>query len=160
MKLLAWIDRVDRCSQRMEPRPPFEDESGGYIFPPEDHEDGKWWLTEMSLRQEREKQAQAEDLEEGAASDETNEDELVDEKDVNRLTSDEESEGNDRTSDLKAIGQGNSVEPLAKSKKQSSRASWTRSSSSLCLGGGGRDHGAPAAKSSSTGPAGRGVCEV
>ena len=61
-------------------RPPFEDDSGDFIFPPEGHEDEKWWLTEMSLRKEEEKQARAEDIEEGAPSEATNDSDLVDEK--------------------------------------------------------------------------------
>ena len=60
MKLLAWIDRVDECPQRGEPRPLFEDESGECIFPPEGHPDEKWWLTEMSFRKHQEQQARAE----------------------------------------------------------------------------------------------------
>ena len=69
MKLLAWIDRVDACSQRGEPRPPFQDENGECIFPPEGDPDEKWWLTEMSLRKKEEQKARAEDIEEGAPSD-------------------------------------------------------------------------------------------
>ena len=91
MKLLTWIDRVDECSQRGEPRPPFQDENGECIFPPEGHPDEKWWLTEMSLRKQEEQRARAEDIEEGAASD-TDEEDVRDEKDINKLTDDEESD--------------------------------------------------------------------
>ena len=101
MKLLAWIDRVDACSQRGEPRPPFQDESGECIFPPEGDPDEKWWLTEMSLRIEKEQKVRTDDVEEGAPSDATDEEEdLREEKDANKLTDDEESD--DDVGDLMA----------------------------------------------------------
>ncbi len=43
MKLLAWIDRVDLASQACANRPPFEDPHDGFIFPPEGHDDERWW---------------------------------------------------------------------------------------------------------------------
>ena len=93
MQLLAWIDRVDECSQRGEPRPLFQDESGECIFPPEGHPDEKWWLTEMSLRKQEEQRARAEDIEEGPASDDaTDEEDVRDDKDINKFTDDEESD--------------------------------------------------------------------
>ena len=130
MKLLAWIDRVDRCSQLGEPRPPFQDESGGFIFPPEGHEDEKWWLTEMSLRKEQEKQARAGDLEEGAPSEATNDDDLVSEKDINKLTDDDGSDDDDEDLPDSRGSLGNSPVLPVRLTRHSSRASWTRGSSS------------------------------
>ena len=131
MKLLAWIDRVDLSSQRGEPRPPFEDDSGDFIFPPEGHEDEKWWLTEMSLRKEEEKQARARDIEEGAPSEATNDSDLVDEKNINKLTDDEDSDDDDDTGVGASRGsQGISPVLPVRLTRHSSRASWTRTSSS------------------------------
>ena len=124
MKLLTWIDRVDECSQRGEPRPPFQDENGECIFPPEGHPDEKWWLTEMSLRKQEEQRARAEDIEEGAASD-TNEEDVRDEKDINKLTDDEESDEDVGDS----MASGRPVLPV-RLQRCSSRASWRASSSS------------------------------
>ena len=130
MKLLAWIDRVDACSQRGEPRPPFQDESGECIFPPEGDPDEKWWLTEMSLRKEEEQKARADDSEEGAPSDATNEEEdMRDEKDVNKLTDDESDD--DDIGDSAASG--NHPVPPVLTPRYSSRASWPRTSSSSQL---------------------------
>lgn len=127
MKLLAWIDRVDERSQRGEARPPFQDESGEDIFPPEGHPDEKWWLTEMSLRKQEEQQARAEDIEEGAPSDATEEEDLRDEKDANKLTDDEESD--DDVGDSMASGGDRPVLPV-RLQRCSSRASWRASPSS------------------------------
>ena len=41
----------------------------GFIFPPDDHPDAKWWLTEVSLRMEQEKLAREAD-EDGPPSEE------------------------------------------------------------------------------------------
>ena len=46
----------------------------------------------MSLRKQEEQRARAEDIEEGAASDATDEEDVRDEKDINKLTDDEESD--------------------------------------------------------------------
>ena len=127
MKLLAWIDRVDEGSQRGEPRPLFQDESGECIFPPEGHPDEKWWLTEMSLRKQEEQRARAEDIEEGAASDATGEEDVRDEKDINKLTDDEESD--EDVGDSMASGGGRPVLPVHVP-RCSSLASWRASSSS------------------------------
>ena len=127
MKLLTWIDRVDECSQRGEPRPPFQDENGECIFPPEGHPDEKWWLTEMSLRKQEEQRARAEDIEEGAASDATDEEDVRDEKDVNKLTDDEESD--EDVGDSMASGGDRPVLPVHVP-RCSSLASWRASSSS------------------------------
>ena len=125
MKLLAWIDRVDECSQRGELRPLFQDESGECIFPPEGHPDEKWWLTEMSLRKQEEQRARAEDIEEGAASDATDEEDVRDEKDINKPTDDEESD----VGDSMASGGDRPVLPVHVP-RCSSLASWRASSSS------------------------------
>ena len=130
MKLLAWIDRVDLSSQRGEPRPPFEDDSGAFIFPPEGHEDEKWWLTEMSLRKEEEKQARAGDIEEGAPSEATNDSDLVDEKNINKLTDDEDPDDDDNAAGDSRGSQGISPGLPVRLTRHSSRASWTRASSS------------------------------
>ena len=126
MKLLAWIDRVDECSRRGEPRPLFRDENGECIFPPEGHPDEKWWLTEMSLRKQEEQRARAEDIEEGPASDDaTDEEDVRDEKDINKLTDDEESDEDVGDS----MASGRPVLPV-RLQRCSSRASWRASSSS------------------------------
>ena len=127
MKLLAWIDRVDECSQRGEPRPLFQDESGECIFPPEGHPDEKWWLTEMSLRKQEEQRARAEDIEEGPASDATDEEDVRDEKDINKLTDDEESDQD--VGDSMVSGGDRPVLPVHVP-RCSSLASWRASSSS------------------------------
>ena len=127
MKLLAWIDLVDACSQRGEPRPPFQDEIGGCIFPPDGDPDEKWWLTEMSLRKEEEQKARAGDIEEGAPSDE--EEDLRDEKDVNKLTDDEESDQDVGDS----MASGNCPVLPVRLQRHSSKASWPRASSSSQL---------------------------
>ena len=126
MKLLTWIDRVDECSQRGEPRPLFQDENGECIFPPEGHPDEKWWLTEMSLRKQEEQRARAEDLEEGAVSD-TDEEDVRDEKDINKLTDDEESD--EDVGNSMASGGDRPVLPVHVP-RCSSLASWRASSSS------------------------------
>ena len=132
MKLLAWIDRVDACSQRGEPRPPFQDESGECIFPPEGDPDEKWWLTEMPLRKKEEQKARAENIEEGAPSDTTDEEEdLRDEKEVNKLTDDEDSDDDDDIGDSAASG-NHPVLPVLPP-RYSSKASWPRTSSSSQL---------------------------
>lgn len=128
MKLLAWIDRVDACSQRGEPRPPFEDESGGCIFPPDGDPEEKWWLTEMSLRKEEEQKTRVEDIEEGAPSED--EEDVLDEKDVNKLTDDEES---DEEVGDSAASLGTSPVLPVRLHRHSSRASWPRTSSSSQL---------------------------
>ena len=126
MKLLTWIDLVDECSRRGEPRPLFRDENGECIFPPEGHPDEKWWLTEMSLRKQEEQRARAEDIEEGPASDDaTDEEDVRDEKDINKLTDDEESDEDVGDS----MASGRPVLPV-RLQRCSSRASWRASSSS------------------------------
>ena len=48
--LLAWIDEVDRASQRGESKPPFCRPDGAPIFPPDD----TWWLTSFEKRRTQE----------------------------------------------------------------------------------------------------------
>ena len=79
----------------------------------------------MSLRKQEEQRARAEDIEEGAASDATDEEDVRDEKDINKLTDDEESDEDVGDS----MASGRPVLPV-RLQRCSSRASWRASSSS------------------------------
>ena len=68
-KLLGWIDKVDLSSQAGLPKPPFEDENGDSIFPPEGHEDALWYLTDLSRTKREEELARQAD-EDGPGEDE------------------------------------------------------------------------------------------
>ena len=59
-----WIDRADQASQAGLPKPEFETEEGGHIFPEGDE---PWWLTDVSRRAQPEEEAQGD--EDGPASD-------------------------------------------------------------------------------------------
>ena len=116
MKLLRWIDRADMCARHGEARPNFEDENGGFIFPPEGHEDEKWWLTELSLTNLAKQREDDGVLEDGAPSDMDDEDGLVDDMKVNELTSDEET---DEDESDKVVGAEETVILPEKTKMQS-----------------------------------------
>ena len=84
LKLLDFIDRVDRASQDGSSRPKFIGVDGEQIFPPCGHPDELWWLTELSRRKVEEQIARGELLEEGAGdsdNEESWEDDIVDDKD-------------------------------------------------------------------------------
>lgn len=66
MRVLTWIEKVDWASQRGEPRPIFQADDGGPIFPVSGDEHELWWLTEMSKRKaELAAQAAQDAIEEG-----------------------------------------------------------------------------------------------
>lgn len=85
--MLTWIDKVDWASQRREPRPFFQADDGGPIFPVPGDEHELWWLTEMSKRKaELAAQAAQDAIEEGAETSEEEPDTEVEEetRDVNK----------------------------------------------------------------------------
>ena len=49
-RLLGWIDRVDEASENQRPKPPFQTEAGGPIFP--DHET-LWWQTDVQKKKKQ-----------------------------------------------------------------------------------------------------------
>ena len=84
LRLLDYIDRVDRASQDGLPRPAFLSDNGDPIFPPLGHPDELWWLTELSRRKTEEQMARDELLEEGADEsddEEASEEDIVKDKD-------------------------------------------------------------------------------
>ena len=103
LKLLDYIDRVDRASQDGSPRPKFVGDDGEPIFPPSGHPDELWWLTELSRRKTEERMARDELLEEGADEsddDGTSEEDIVKDKkecddDDTDVFSDEDSDPGD-----------------------------------------------------------------
>ena len=66
VRLLDWIDRVDRASQTGGPKPPFQTEDGQSIFPEGDE---LWWLTDISRRAPADDEEKAEGDEDGPPSD-------------------------------------------------------------------------------------------
>ena len=131
-RLLRWIERVDEASKTGAERPPFCDEDGGHIFPPEGDPEEKWWLTELSRRKEEESVARRADEDGPPSSDESGDDkdaELIkkDEAQNEELTEDESEDG-----DTPPDSQLGVQLPLKKKHKPSNL--WTASSSGS-LGG-------------------------
>ena len=135
-RLLHWIDRVDEASKTGDERPAFCDEGGGFIFPPEDDLEHKWWLTDISRRKEDEAMAKRAD-EDGPPSSEESGDEhdeelgKKDEEKKDELTEDEEDSDGDTQQDSQ-ITSGPRL-PLERKKHEPRPPgiNWKRSRSSL-----------------------------
>ena len=113
LRLLDYIDRVDRASQDGSSRPKFLAVDGEAIFPPSGHPDELWWLTELSRRKTEERIARDELLEEGADESDneaSSEDDVVKDKDCDDdetdIFSDEDSDSCDTFPTAASCSQG------------------------------------------------------
>ena len=68
LRLLEFIEHVDVCSHRGDPRPDFVAEDGAEIFPHAGDPDEWWWLTKLSCRKHEEIIAKDLLLEDGQSS--------------------------------------------------------------------------------------------
>ena len=105
LRLLDYIDRVDRAFQDGLPRPRFMGVDGEPIFPISGHPDELWWLTEMSRRKVEERIARDELLEEGV--DESDDDDISGEDSVKSKDCDDDN--TDVFSDDEDSDPGNSM---------------------------------------------------
>jgi len=143
LKLLDYIDRVDRASKDGSPRPKFLGDDREPIFPPSGHPDELWWLTELSRRKTEERMARDELLEEGADesdNEEVSEDDIVkDKKDCDDDDTDVFSEDESDPSDtlLSASSSSNAGQPRLPltSGPHESQSSFRRGASSAILSG-------------------------
>ena len=142
LKLLDYIDRVDRASQDGSPRPRFVGADGEPIFPPSGHPDELWWLTELSRRKTEERMARDELLEEGADEsddEEASEEDIVKDKDCDDDDTDVFSEYESDPGDtlLSASSSSNAGQPRLplKSGPHESQSSFRRGASSALLSG-------------------------
>ena len=70
-RLLEWIERADRASQKGEPKLAFRTEGGEAIFPLD--EENQWWLTELQVRKDEKAACRIdESLEDGPHDEEDN----------------------------------------------------------------------------------------
>ena len=117
LRLLDYIDRVDRASQDGSPRPRFVGADGEPIFPSSGHPDELWWLTELSRRKTEERMARDELLEEGA--DESDDDEFSEDDVMKTKDCDDDDDDTDVFSDDEDSDQGNTLPCAASSSRLS-----------------------------------------
>ena len=142
LRLLDYIDRVDRASQDGSPRPKFMGDDGEPIFPLSGHPDELWWLTELSRRKTEARIAREELLEEGADEsddEEISEEDVVKDKkdcddDETDVFSDEVSDSGDTMFTEASSSQVGPRLPL-KSGPHESQSSFRRGSSSATIAG-------------------------
>ena len=141
LRLLDYIDRVDRASQDGSPRPKFIGDDGEPIFPPSGHPDEFWWLTELSKRKTEERMARDELLEEGAdeSEQEVSEEDIVKDKkdcddDDTDPFSDDDSDLSDTMPTTASSSQVGPTLPL-RSGPHESQSSFRRGSSSATIAG-------------------------
>ena len=141
LRLLDYIDRVDRASQDGSPRPKFIGDDGEPIFPPSGHPDELWWLTELSRRKTEERMARDELLEEGAdeSDQEVSEEDIVKDKkdcddDDTDPFSDDDSDLGDTMLTTASSSQVVPTLPL-RSGPHESQSSFRRGSSSATIAG-------------------------
>ena len=140
LRLLDYIDRVDRASQDGSLRPKFIGDDGEPIFPPSGHPDELWWLTELSRRKTEERMARDELLEEGADEsddEEASEEDIVKNKkdcddDDTDVFSDEDSDPGDTMLSAASSSQVGPRLPL-KTGPHESQSSFRRASSSATI---------------------------
>ena len=143
LKLLDYIDRVDRASQDGSSPPKFIGDDGEPIFPPSGHPDELLWLTELSRRKTEERMARDELLEEGAdeSDEELSEDEDIvkDKKDCDDddtdVFSDEDSDPDDTMATAASSGQVGQPRLPLRSGPHYSQSSFRRASFSATIAG-------------------------